>query len=244
MTPVNYFILGELLSLLERIQIIGNVDFCGFDLDDENDVRTIVKDYIKPAVMEASYESQETIRRSIAYYTTVDTAPFQLMKDRCQDLYLSNAESWHLFFDRIGAALFGSEYRSGLDPGGVVERPNEDECATLFQRRVGAGESLANPSLEGLRSRIELACQSTYAPYIEQGRSQVLALPRAWVLEHIENVATSALDLSDYWEYRRLLELAALLDSGLLRRFVLLGLDNRDPDVRQAAEDFNRKLSG
>jgi hypothetical protein len=99
------------------------------------------------------------------------------------------------------------------------------------------------PSLDGLRSSIELACQPTFVPYIEQGRSQVLALPKAWVLEHIERVAIAALDLSDYWEYRRLLELAELLDSGLLQRFVSLGLGNPDPDVHEAAEDFKGKPS-
>lgn len=64
------------------------------------------------------------------------------------------------------------------------------------------------------------------------------------MLEHIEQVAIAALDLSDYWEYRRLLELAELLDPGLLQRFVSLGLGNPDPDVHEAAEDFKRELSG
>ena len=40
----------------------------------------------------------------------------------------------------------------------------------------------------------------------------VLALPRALVLEHLERVPASALDLTDEWEYRRRLELAEPLD--------------------------------
>ncbi|MFO0844394.1 MAG: hypothetical protein U0797_18690 [Gemmataceae bacterium] len=100
-----------------------------------------------------------------------------------------------------------------------------------------------NPSLDELRSGIELACQPTYVPHIVKGRSQVLALPRDWVLEHMEQAAVEALDLSDYWEYRRLLELAELLDSGLLRRFVSVGLGNPDPEVHEAAEDFKQRLS-
>jgi hypothetical protein len=68
----------------------------------------------------------------------------------------------------------------------------------------------------------------------------VLALPRAWVLERIEQVAAEAIDLADYWEYRRLLELAELLDAGLVHRFVRLGLDSEDPDVREAAQDFRK----
>jgi hypothetical protein len=98
-----------------------------------------------------------------------------------------------------------------------------------------------NPSLNDLRSNIALACQPQGVSLIIKGRSQVLAMPRLWVLEHIEQVAVATLDLTDHWEYRRLLELAELLDSGLLQRFVSLGVGNPDPDVNEAAEDFKQK---
>lgn len=101
-----------------------------------------------------------------------------------------------------------------------------------------------DPSINDLRSSLELACQPQNAGLIVQGRSRVLALPREWVLEHIEPVATAVLNLSDYWEYRRLLELAELLDLGLLQRFVSLGLGHPDPDVHEAAEDFKSELAG
>lgn len=93
-------------------------------------------------------------------------------------------------------------------------------------------------AVDELRSCLELACRPQNASLIVQGRSRVLALPREWVLDHIEQVAVAALDLADYWEYRRLLELAELLDPGLLQRFVSLGLGDPDPDVHEAAEDF------
>jgi hypothetical protein len=96
------------------------------------------------------------------------------------------------------------------------------------------------PSLDAFRSAVQLACQPQNAGRIMAGRQQVLALPRAWVLERVERVAVEALDLSDSWEYRRLLELAALLDAGLVQRLVRLGLDSGNPDVREAAQDFRR----
>ncbi|HWG47441.1 MAG TPA: hypothetical protein VN688_32050 [Gemmataceae bacterium] len=96
----------------------------------------------------------------------------------------------------------------------------------------------AEASLDALRSAVQLACQPQNASRIIAGRHQVLAMPRAWVLEKIEQVAAKSLDLSDYWEYRRLLELADLLDQGLVRRLVLLGLKSSDDDVREAAEDY------
>jgi hypothetical protein len=98
----------------------------------------------------------------------------------------------------------------------------------------------AEPSLDALRSAVQLACQPQNASRIVAGRQQVLALPRSWVMAHIEPVAAVALDLSDDWEYRRLLELAALLDAELVQRLVQLGLANSDPEVREAAQDFRR----
>jgi hypothetical protein len=94
------------------------------------------------------------------------------------------------------------------------------------------------PSLDALRTAIQLACQPQNAGRIMAGRQQVLAMPRPWVIERIEQVVTEALDLSDYWEYRRLLELADLLDADIVQRLVSLGLGSYDADVREAAEDF------
>jgi hypothetical protein len=94
------------------------------------------------------------------------------------------------------------------------------------------------PTIEALRAAVELACQPQNAWRIVQGREAVLAMPRPWVLEHVAAVADETLDLTDYWEYRRLLELLHLLDPTLVRRFVSRGLSSPDPDVRDAAEDF------
>jgi hypothetical protein len=96
------------------------------------------------------------------------------------------------------------------------------------------------PTLDAFRSAMQLACRPQNAGRIMTGRQQVLALPRAWVLERINQVAVEALDLSDYWEYRRLLELAELLDAGIVQHFVKLGLASPDPDVLEAAQDFQR----
>ena len=102
----------------------------------------------------------------------------------------------------------------------------------------------AEPSLDDLRAAIQLACQPQNTGLIVAGRERVLAMPREWVLQHLERIALESLDLSDYWEYRRLLEMAQLLDVALLPRFVSFGLDSSDPDVCEAAEDFQRHLPG
>lgn len=102
----------------------------------------------------------------------------------------------------------------------------------------------AEPTLDALRSAVRLACQSQNAHRIVAGRNKVLGMSRAWVMAHVERVATESLDLADYWEYRRLLELAELLDEGLVRRPVPHGLGSSDPDVREAAEDFAGRHAG
>ena len=98
----------------------------------------------------------------------------------------------------------------------------------------------AEPSLNDLRDALRQACQQTDSGAIVQGRQRVLDMPRAWVLTNVFPVAEETLDLADFWEYRRLLELCELLDAGLLQRFVTVGLGSTDPDVQLAAEDFKR----
>ncbi len=102
---------------------------------------------------------------------------------------------------------------------------------------------MGEATLDDLRAAVQLACQPQNASRIVAGRRRVLAMPRLWVLEHIEGVAAHALDLADYWEYRRLLELAEQLDANLTRRLIPLGLVSGDPDVREAAEDFKARLA-
>jgi hypothetical protein len=90
---------------------------------------------------------------------------------------------------------------------------------------------------EALKTSLLLACQPSSIPLIEQGRAEVLALPRTDVLEQLELIAATSLNLDDYWEYRRLLELAQLLDTVMVQRIVKWGLNSAYPDVREAATD-------
>lgn len=69
------------------------------------------------------------------------------------------------------------------------------------------------PSPDDLQAAIQLACQPQNGQRIVAGRQQVLAMPRAWVLQTIERVAAECLDLTDDWQYRRLMELAGDIDS-------------------------------
>ncbi len=61
-------------------------------------------------------------------------------------------------------------------------------------------------------------------------------------MEHIESIAIESLNLTDDWEYRRLLELAEGLSPELLQLFVGMGRESENPEIREAAEDFTKKL--
>lgn len=89
-----------------------------------------------------------------------------------------------------------------------------------------------------LREAVRMACLAQYVPVIIAGRNRVLALPRPWVIQHLEAVSHEVVTLTDPWEYRRLLELADLIDTALLRRFVAIGLSSTDEEVREAATEF------
>ena len=126
----------------------------------------------------------------------------------------------------------------------------EDRHEKSFKRRLDAFEedlwarpervSLLEPSkaTEVLAYVVKLACRSQHSHNIQLGRDFVMALPRAWVLERIEQVAEPLVQLNDDWEYRRLLELYESLDDGLLLRLAKRGLQSSNPEIQDAANDF------
>jgi hypothetical protein len=94
-------------------------------------------------------------------------------------------------------------------------------------------------TIENLREALKLACECQHIRNISAGRERVLALPRAWVLENIEQAAFESLNLADDWEYLRLLELADLLgDQGLADRLVAFGKKSTNPEIRETADDW------
>ena len=103
-----------------------------------------------------------------------------------------------------------------------------------------ARKSEVEPSLNDFRAAIQLACQSQNAGRIQAGRQQVMSWRRAWVVARMEQIAAESLDLSDSWQYRRLLELATLLDAQLLQAIVNLGVGMVDGEVLEAAQDYRR----
>lgn len=96
------------------------------------------------------------------------------------------------------------------------------------------------PSFDSLCSALQLACKPTYVPKIVEGRDKIKAMPRGWVIQNIDRAVEATLDLADYWDYRRLLEVLIIIEAhDSLNGYIAIGLASKDYDVREAAEDFS-----
>jgi hypothetical protein len=89
--------------------------------------------------------------------------------------------------------------------------------------------------------RLVFLCLSQkYAHFI---RPLISALPRAWVLDHIEEVAEPLLHDSDSISYRMLLELFLVLDANLAMRLARRAAAHPDVDVAEAGDDYISMLA-
>lgn len=82
------------------------------------------------------------------------------------------------------------------------------------------------------------ACESQNEGRIMLARRAVATIPPSCISRVIETAIHSGVDLSDDWEYLRLLEILREIKSDRLAHFVALGLKSEDLEIRQAAEDF------
>ena len=85
---------------------------------------------------------------------------------------------------------------------------------------------------------LQWACQSQYDTTIYMGRDYLTRFPKDWITEKIKHTAPSYIDITDYWDYQRLLELSKIISDELLRWSVLLGKDADDPEIADAADEY------
>ena len=78
---------------------------------------------------------------------------------------------------------------------------------------------------------------------VQVARDMIVSLPRDWVLANIEGEAEPLLREGTYDEYRRFLELYELLDRSLTLRLAHRAAAHADPDIREAGEDFLKRLN-
>jgi hypothetical protein len=73
-------------------------------------------------------------------------------------------------------------------------------------------------------------------------REMIKSLPNEWVITHIEEVAEPLLVNGTYDEYRRLLELYVEIDTELTKHLAQRAIQSTDLDIREAGEDFLRRI--
>ncbi|HEX6818565.1 MAG TPA: hypothetical protein VF120_09340 [Ktedonobacterales bacterium] len=93
-----------------------------------------------------------------------------------------------------------------------------------------------------LRFLLGTGCQATHSRNIIL-RTGLFCISRDWLLPRIEQSAAVTLDLTDEWEYRRLGEVYELLDADLVRRHSAFGRSSTNPEIREAADDFEFGLA-
>lgn len=95
-----------------------------------------------------------------------------------------------------------------------------------------------NISAEIISKLVSFACQGQNILPITIARDCLKQFPADWVSERIKETAFNSIDITDEWEYRRLLELSKIISPELLRWAVSLGENSDAPDIAEAAEDF------
>ena len=67
--------------------------------------------------------------------------------------------------------------------------------------------------------------------------------PVEWVSPKIKQTVFHFIDITDDWDFRRLLELCDLISIDLLKWAITLGADSTNPDIIEAVDDFNEYIT-
>ena len=89
---------------------------------------------------------------------------------------------------------------------------------------------------------LQQACQSQHIGSINVARKAIARIPNGWLALVLDELVAESLDLSDEWEYRRLLELLALNLVDQLSVYIRHGIESLDTEICHAAEDYSRRL--
>jgi hypothetical protein len=112
----------------------------------------------------------------------------------------------------------------------------------------GVVRSLEVVNDQALEFLLEATCQSQRTEANTLGTKYLLRLPRAWILERIEQAVQAKLNLGDDYEFRRLLDLYEQLAKQdeqmltLLDKLIDFGRKSANADIRQDSEALHKKL--
>lgn len=92
-----------------------------------------------------------------------------------------------------------------------------------------------------LRRLIEWACQPQNDTLIILARKKINEIDKDWMKVHFLDVAKECIDFSDYWEYRRLLELIVLVLPEVKTMALKICENSEDEDIREVIEDYKEE---
>lgn len=92
-----------------------------------------------------------------------------------------------------------------------------------------------------LRKLIEWACQPQNDTSIVLARKKIAEIDKEWLKLHFLDVAKECIDFSDYWEYRRLLELIVLVLPEVKIEALKICEDSENEDILEVIEDFKEE---
>ncbi len=89
-----------------------------------------------------------------------------------------------------------------------------------------------------LQKLLEWACQPQNTNAIMISRKKIGEINKCWLESNLIDVATKCIDLSDEWEYRRLLELIDLMTPKLKEEVLGLGRMSGNEDIEDVVEEY------
>jgi hypothetical protein len=85
---------------------------------------------------------------------------------------------------------------------------------------------------------LSFACKAQNDAAHRAGREAFAKIPLGWRACQLHQVVTDTLDLTDEWEYRRLLELLEQTAPDQLPPYIRIGLNSANEEIVDAANDF------
>lgn len=92
-----------------------------------------------------------------------------------------------------------------------------------------------------VRCLLSWTCKPQNTTSIMIARDCIKQFPVDWISNKIKRNATYSIELSDYWDYRRLLELCKMISFELLQWSLCLMQDSEDEDIIEAINDFKNQ---
>lgn len=157
---------------------------------------------------------------------------------------VSNA---HEDLKKVATGIIGSNNEDGvakwLEDMDAYKKSLSDEINSIAGKHVFFDADLIMELDQDTSDKIvglllSYACQSQNDRSITLGRTYLTMFSIEWITGRIMKVAPAALDLNDYWDYRRLMEVSKMISDDLFRWVHEQGRGSDDPDVAEAYEDY------